>query len=191
MKKLFIISALVCSGLSANAQTIVTGYSCKSDDNPAFDVNCELDYTYKTAMIIEDNRIGDKYYDNTRNLRIPETVTYQGTTFTVIGYKDDVYNNVVLDMVTLPKTLKYAGKLYAHGNSTEHYPVLYLSSLKDWCDVDNNTGVFYSSCYNFTVDMANISSPNIPEGVTKIGYQTFDIFDLTSVTLPSTLKYRQ
>ncbi len=185
MKRIIIISALVCSGLSANAQSIAFG--CKSDENDQFDVNCELDYFHGTATIVKDNRIGDGYYNVYRNLVIPETVKYDGKTFTVVGYKDDVYNidNVKFYSVTFPKTLKDAGKLYSYEEGGVRFPTVNISDIKTWCGVNNNTGLIYSTNYYFQ-DFFLFSSP-IPEGITKLGNGTFAIADLYSVQLPSTL----
>lgn len=180
MKKLFILSAVLCTALSAKADwSSSIAYSCTSDEVTDFDVQCQLDYYHHWARITKDN-IDANRYSVYPNLVIPEKIKYNDEEFTVVEYMDEVWDNVSLNSVTFPSTLRRAGKLSGS-------PTLNIPSIEMWCACDNYTGVTEISSYNFQ-DGTVVDMPTIPEGIEKIGYGAFHYYFVNSITLPSTLR---
>lgn len=180
MKKFFILSAILCSALSAKADwSQYPAYNCTSDQVANFDVNCELDYMHRWARIIKDN-MGADYYAYNPVLVIPEKIKFNGVEFTVVEYTDDVWSETQVTSVTFPSTLRRAGKL----NTT--VTELKVPSIETWSSCDNYTEI-YSSVVPTFLDGTDPAHPVVPEGVRRLGYASFSYTALKRIDLPSTL----
>lgn len=180
MKKFFILSAILCSALSAKADwSQYPAYNCTSDQVANFEVNCELDYMHRWARIIKDN-MGADYYAYNPVLVIPEKIKYNGVEFTVVEYTDDVWSETQVTSVTFPSTLRRAGKL----NTT--VAELKVPSIETWSSCDNYTDI-YSSVVPTFLDGTDPAHPVVPEGVRRLGYASFSYTALEKIDLPSTL----
>ena len=176
MKKIF--SAIISSSLKGRlcgllfallATTTLWAYDFQSGDlyyNITSDTTVEVTYQRQWSS--------DSYAGLT-TATIPETATYNGTTYSVtsIGYVA-FYGCSSLTSVTIPNSVASIGDMAFQ----------YCSSLTSVTIPNSVTSIgerAFSGC-------SSLTSITIPEGVTSIGYKAFDgCSSLTSITIPNSV----
>ena len=136
--------------------------------------------------------------DYSGNVVIPESVTYNGTTYSVTSIGNDAfYGCSGLTSVTIPNSvtsIDYEAFRDCSGltsvtipnsvTSIGNYAFEYCNSLTSVTIPNSVTSI---GVYAFR-DCSSLTSATIPEGVTKIGDYTFDgCSSLTSVTIPNSV----
>ena len=121
---------------------------------------------------------GDKYsYSNeySGSVIIPETVTYNGTTYSVKSIGKSAFCGSSLTSVTIPNSVKNIEE-WAFNSCSSLTSVTIPNSVKS---IGNNA---FGGC-------SSLTSVTIPNSVTSIGYGVFrNCISLTSVTIPNSVK---
>lgn len=179
MKRLLLITCCLAAFVTASAYSFLV-------DGIAYNINPEDDkkvnVTYTSNFIYPDPT-QNNYYGVT-DLNIPETVKYNGKTYTVTGIDPNAFQYSPMKSITIPKTLTYVGE-YAF-NGCENLERVNISDLTAWCNIDFAVGTWtghqYDSApvYNFykskTVAYLNgqpLTDVVIPTSVTDIKPMTF------------------
>lgn len=130
---------------------------------------------------------------------IPETVEYEGETYTVTGIGEKAfYNMKTITQVSIPATIKNIAS-YAFQNATGIQEVK-IADMKAWCAItipNYYASPIYYAHYNtdktkwgkvYFNNKLVTTDLEVPEGVTSIVRSFAGFKTLVNVTLPSTLK---
>ena len=164
MKKLFLLLTLLCLSLSALAH-----------DAEVNGIFYNLDTANKTAAVTFK---GDNYWDDDEysgDVVIPETVTYNGVTYSVTSLGDDCFAGCSsLTAITIPNSVTSLGNSCFWGCSS-------LTSIT----LGNSVKSLGSFCF---YGCSSLTSITIPNSVTSVGNDCFNgCSSLTSIyMLPST-----
>ena len=108
------------------------------------------------------------------DMTIPQTITNNGTSYTVVGIGEGAFLNSNISSIQLPATIRYIGENAFHNSN------LVTINLPDAL-TDIGSNAFY-----VCVDLSSIA---IPSGITEIKGSTFyGCRQLQSVTIPNTIK---
>ena len=160
----------------------------------AFEVN---GLTYRVidndAKTVKVSYQGSDTYSNPytqASIVIPETVDYNGNTYTVVEIGDNAFQNAALSSITIPATVKTIGG--SAFMNCQNLQSIDLSGIETF-----GTRIF-STCTNLTTVKLPETLQSIPDGmfsmcssitsfsfdnITSIGYSAFEGTGLTSVTL--------
>ncbi len=180
-RTLFFICTLLCANvLLAQTEFIVGNLKYKvSSPNLQIVSVCKVDTTIITA-------------------NIPETVTYQGTTYSVTSIGTSAFQNCSsLTSVTIPNSVTSIGASAFQNcssltsvtipnsvTSIGNYAFTYCSSLTSVTIPNSVTSI---GNYAFR-DCSSLTSVTIPNSVTSIGWEAFkNCSSLTSVTIPNSV----
>ncbi len=137
------------------------------------------------------------YYGVT-NVNIPETVKYNGKTYTVMGIDAYTFQYAPIQSIKIPKTVKQIGAHAFYGCA--QLSAVHISDLAAWCDIDylyTSSDIYSSSCcpaYSaknviFYLNGQPLTDVVIPVSVTQIKPLTFYNWkSLKSITLNKNLK---
>ena len=160
-----IILTLAAVALSLSAAFNAAGQSFEYDG---------LKYSVLSAAdkTVTCNGLSDKYI---MDVKVPETVSYEGVTYTVTSVGDYGFSGYPLLLtVELPNTVTSLGE-------RAFYQCERLESVK----LPDGLKEIPESCFYSCYDLRTV---NIPEGVTTIGYRAFsDCSSLSSVTIPESV----
>ena len=140
------------------------------------------------------NAINPSYYYG--DIVIPETVTYNGVTYTVTTIGDKAfYQCSNLTSIHLPKTIKrFEGQNCFAGCG--NLSVVEIESLESWCSIDFEiTGGYgyshsnpLSYAHNLYINGEPLTELVIPDGVTRIGKSAFcRLSSLTRLEIPTSV----
>jgi len=153
-------------------------YNVVSDE----ELTCEVSFDL--------NFITDKNTYEYKSVTIPETVTYEGKTYTVIGFETGAFSDTPLHQITLPQTITYIDNAFSHCPN--------LASI----DLPENV-ITMSSAFNSCTQLKSIHLPdkveaidgafyyctslehvNIPKSVTEVEGAFYGCSSLTSLVFP-------
>ncbi|MBO7482097.1 MAG: leucine-rich repeat domain-containing protein [Bacteroidales bacterium] len=207
MKKLFSILILVL--LCANAMAYDFSAVCSTGQTLFYDNTSGLDY-YSVSVGVE-NESYPYYNDNpTGDLVIPETVEFDGITYTVTAIgRNAFYNCSDLISVVIPNTVTEVGYLafsactgltsitlpssltnvvdQAFSQCNALSSIYYLGSIEQWCGITFGDFNPLSYAHNLYIDNTLVTDLVIPETITEIKSYTFEGACFTSVTIPSSV----
>ena len=146
-------------------------YDCKVD-NIYYDLNNEDKTASVTYMGLYSSDNKDAYVGN---IIIPESTTYNGTTYSVTSIGKYAFRDCSgLTSVTIPNSVTAIGEYAFYGCSG-------LTSVTIPNSVTSIGSSAFSGC-------SGLTSVTIPNSVTSIGYRAFrDCSGLTSVTIPNSV----
>ena len=137
-------------------------------------------------------------YSGLTTATIPETVTYNGTTYCVTSIKEYAfYYCTSLTSVTIPNTVTsiggyaFAGTAISNDGSNWENGVLYISNCLIMAKTSISGGYTIKGNTRLIADLAfrachSLTSVTIPNSVTSIGYQAFNwCTSLNSITIPN------
>jgi len=119
---------------------------------------------------------------------IPETVPYNGTTYTVTGIGDNAFYDCYMTSVTIPKSITNIG-YDAFANCTSLQSVN-ITDLATWFSIDflNTTGNPLCYAELLYLNGEEVKDLVVPNTVTEIGENAFyNCTSLTSVTIPNSV----
>lgn len=155
-------SLLLCANFAA-AETIEYG-----------GLNYSIDTSAKTAKVVA---IGDFKYYSFKSVSVPETIDYNGETYTVTALGEGCFQcNANLESATIPKTITSI-------EPSTFNTCANLTSVKfaDGIKVKALPAGMFNSCYKLT-------DVTIPQSVTSLGNNCFDeCSGLTSIDIPESV----
>lgn len=130
---------------------------------------------------------------------IPETVEYEGETYTVTGIGEKAfYNMKTITQVSIPATIKsIANQAFLNATAIQEVKI---ADMKAWCAIpipNYNASPIYYAHYNsdktkwgkvYFNNKLVTTDLEVPEGITSIVRSFAGFKTLVNVTLPSTLK---
>ena len=174
MKKYFLLLTLLCLSLSARAH-----------DAEVDGIFYNLDTANKTAAVTFK---GDNYWDDdeySSDVVIPETVTYNGITYSVTSLGDDCLAGCSsLTAITIPKSVTSLGTgCFADCSSLERMVVDAANPVYD--SREDCNAIIHTSTNEL---IAGCKNSQIPNSVTSLGDHCFyGCSSLTSITLPNSV----
>ena len=174
--KLWLCAIIACLPIIANAYDMEI-------DGIYYNFNTsskEATVTYKTTS----------YNSYSGPVVVPETVTYNGKTYSVTSIGEGAFRNCTgLTSVTIPNSVKSIGDYgdYAFSGCTGLKEV-HISDLAAWCGISFNSNLsnplFYA--HHLYLNGEEVTDLVIPNSVTSIGRSAFYYCTgLTSVTIPN------
>mgnify|MGYP002522852594 CR=1 FL=1 len=133
---------------------------------------------------------GSYYYDYSNeysgNLIIPETVTYDGKTYSVTSIGSSAfYECSGLESITIPNSVTSIGSSAFYGCSG--LTGVHIFDLAAWCNIEFNSNPL-SYAHHLYLDGKEIKDLVIPNSVTSIGNSAFSGYSaLTSITIPNSV----
>ena len=177
MKKLFsTLSSTLQGGLRGGLLFLLLFASVSTiyaSDTEVDGIWYDFDSSTKTASVTYKGDYYGRYYDEySGSVTIPETVIYDGTTYSVTSIGSSAfYGCSSLTSVTIPNSVTSIGSYAFNGCSS-------LTSVTIPNSVTSIGGYAFSGC-------SSLSSITIPNSVTSIGNSAFSHCSvLTSITLP-------
>ena len=169
MKRTFFILTAFFALLSSSIPSLA--YDCKVD-GIYYDLNNEDKTASVTYMGLYSSNNKDAYVGN---IIIPESTTYNGTTYSVTSIGKYAFQNCSgLTSVTIPNSVTSIGE----------YAFYYCSGLTSVTIPNSVTSIGY----NAFADCSGLTSVTIPNSVTSIGSSAFSSCSkLTSVTIPNSV----
>ena len=175
MKKYFLLLTLLCLSLSARAH-----------DAEVDGIFYNLDADNKTATVTFQ---GDNYdsYNNeySGDVVIPETVTYNGITYSVTSLGDDCFAGCSsLTAITIPNSVTSLGTgCFADCSSLERMVVDAANPVYD--SREDCNAIIHTSTNEL---IAGCKNSQIPNSVTSLGDRCFEgCSSLTAITIPNSV----
>ena len=169
MKKIFLVLTLLCLSLSA--------WAYEAEVNEIF---YNLDEVNRTATVTSYNNVysGD--------VVIPETVTYNGITYSVTSLGDDCFNGCKrLTSITIPNSVTSLGEnCFSWCSSIERMVVDAANPVYD--SREDCNAIIHTSTNKL---VAGCKNSQIPNSVTSLGLNCFfGCSSLTAITIPNSVK---
>ena len=174
MKKLFLITMLLCTAWAVKAQETV--HSVDTVGTKFFDEASALYYNITSDGTVEVTYAQWHFNTYEGDIVVPETVTYEGITYTVTAIGEIAFGGCEGDLnsVIVPSTVTTIGES-AFASSPRLHTVILPNSI-----VSFGPGAF-ARCYGLT-------SLRLPEGITALSERMFfDCMGLTTIEIPSTV----
>ena len=192
MKRILLIAFALSALLAAHAYDFKVGdlaYNINTDDNTKV-------YVTYTSNVIQSDPTLNNYYGVT-NVNIPETVKYNGKTYTVTGIDAYTFNYTGIQSIKFPKTINRIGTHAFHGCQLK---TMYINDLAAWCNIDYEytpSDIYAMSCCptdnNFDVEIyvngKLATDIVIPSSVTELKPCAFYHWNsMKSITINKNLK---
>ena len=145
----------------------IDGYTTPNAQTVTMDSDKQMTFTYQKETVVEPTSMVGNFKFNTT----------QSNQKTAIAFNSNCFKKITIDDVDIPLAENNGATYYTFPNSGEHIGTFELGSEH----ADAFKGQLFSFCNNMT-------SIDIPSGVTEIGEQTFlDCTSLYSVKIPNTV----
>lgn len=171
---------LLCSLAFLTTALLSQAYDAKVDD-----IYYNFDSDTQTAEVTYKYSDSDNKYAYVGTVEIPQTVTYNGTTYSVTSIGEYTFNYCSdLTEITIPSSITSIGD-NAFSICTSLSKVN-ITDLAAWCNITFDGYDANPLCYarNLYLNDTLITDLTIPESVTSIGNYTFyKCSSLTSVTI--------
>lgn len=122
------------------------------------------------------------------DLIIPDSVSYNGTTYSVYAIDEFAFSNChYLTSVTIPGSISsfYENAFLACDNLTSFY---YMGNIAQWCNISFTSSSLPPNSYHLFVDNMEVIDLEIPNEVTEINsYAFYNCCSLNTVTIPETI----
>lgn len=188
------------------ATTVLWAYSFKSGDLCYNIISTETPYTVEVTCEYEYNTSQNNYPTlQWGNIVIPDSVTFMGMIFRVIGINDMAFHDCYFTSITIPQSITSI--------SNKAFYSCYVSSMvvdsgnmsydsRDNCNaiIETSTNTLVAGCTNTIIpeDVMHIgdyafrgykqlTSITIPESVISIGREAFYYTGLTTVVIPNSV----
>ncbi len=156
MKHYYLLLLFVLSSIFAHGQKIVT-----IDNIKYYLENGEA------AIISQDESLSG-------NIVIPETVSHNGTDYSITSIDGNAFSSTKISLITLPNSITALGKSCFRNCSN-------LVSIK----LPNNIKTLENMCFH---NCSSLTSITLPNGITTLGSSCFSgCTNLTSITLPNSI----
>jgi carbon monoxide dehydrogenase subunit G len=154
-----------------------------------FEVNGIIYHT--SALTNTDVWVTGKAKNYTGDIVIPESISYQGNTYTVTIIDEGAfYGDTDITSIVIPPTIGYIDESAFSGCS--NLDIVYISSIESWLKIgfDNATANPLANANHLFINGKEVNDIIIPDGVTTIDdYAFYSFRGLKSVTLPNTLEW--
>ncbi len=189
MNKIFLLLTLLCLSLSAWAH-----------DAEVDGIFYNLDAANKTATVTFKGKYSGSYYDEySGDVVIPETVIYNGITYSVTSLGYECFRDCSsLTAITIPNSVKSLGDACFRDCSSLTAITIpnSVTSLGDDCfyscssltaiTIPNSVKSLGEFCFD---GCSRLTSITIPNSVTSLGYACFGYCSsLTAITIPNSVK---
>ena len=182
LKHLFTALLLLCTTVASAHDFVKDGicYNILSEEDKTVEVTYQGSYW---------NTVTNDY---SGHVTIPETVTYGGTTYTVVAIGESAFAGCEhVTGVTIPSTIKSIGTAGFGVNEAEtDFTSVYISDLAAWCNID-----FASIASNplshaeyFYLNGELITNIVIPDGIEEIKNFAFYGYGDVDITIPNSVK---
>lgn len=151
----------------------------------------QMNYTILTGNEVE--LAGTK--GTKTNLNVPETVTNNSTTYTVVSIGSEAFQyKTGMNTVTLPRTIKQIGYNAFYGCTG--LTAVYVPDIASWCNISFPYGsyeyraspLYYA--HNLYINNQLVENIVIPDTITTIStYAFFGCTSITSISIPSSVEY--
>ena len=127
------------------------------------------------------------------DMSIPETVTYQGTTYTVTSIEAEAFSNITgaLKSISIPKTITTIGDNAFHNCALKK---VYISDLAAWCRLKftgSRQNPLNHGCQLY-LNHIEVTELIIPNTITSIGdYAFYNCKSITSISIPNSSSSRK
>lgn len=186
-RAIFTIVLMLCMGFVAQAYDFIVDGICYKKISST---NRTVYVTYHDYTNIYSNYYYNYYYNScTANVVIPESVTYNGTTYSVTSIDSHAFEDCTnLKSVTIPNSVTSIGNnaFYKCTSLTG----VYITDLEAWCKIDfgklSSNPLYFAK--NLYLNNEKVTNLVIPNTITEIKDYAFYCYDgLTSITIPNSV----
>ena len=179
MKHLFTSLLLLCATAVTAHDFVVDGiyYNISSSANKAVEV------TFRGISYSEHSN------EYTGNIEIPESVAYDGNTYSVTSIGDWAFSGCTgLTSITIPNSVTSIG--FGAFDGCTGLEKVCINDLEAWCGIDFGSAdanpLYYAG--NLYLNGELVTDLTFPSSVTSIGYGAFyNCKGLTSITIPNSI----
>ena len=179
MKHLFTSLLLLCATAVTAHDFVVDGiyYNISSSANKAVEV------TFRGISYSEHSN------EYTGNIEIPESVAYDGNTYSVTSIGDWAFSGCTgLTSITIPNSVTSIG--FGAFDGCTGLEKVCINDLEAWCGIDFGSAdanpLYYAG--NLYLNGELVTDLTIPSSVTSIGFGAFyNCKGLTSITIPNSI----
>ena len=148
--------------------------------------------TYHTSALTNtDVWVTGKAKNYTGDIVIPESVSYQGNTYTVTTIDEDAfYGDTDITSIVIPPTIEYIDE--SAFSNCSNLDIVYITSIDSWLNIgfDNATANPLANANHLYIGGKEVNDIAVPYGTTVIDdYAFYSFRGLKTITFPNTLEW--
>lgn len=148
--------------------------------------------TYYTSALTNTNvEVTGKTKNYTGDIVIPESVSYQGNTYTVTTIDEEAfYGDTDITSIVIPPTIDYIDE--SAFSNCSNLDIVYITSIESWLNIgfDNATANPLANANHLYIDGKEVNDIAVPYGTTVIDdYAFYSFRGLKTITFPNTLEW--